>query len=163
MGFVVGIISFIAGVMIFVSNLASLIIGLPLANKFNAQKAKKIYSGNIIFGIIMLIVVIVLMSTVLSQYALWILFGYFIIPLIIFVVNFGGYAFEANNTIGREMKEEVIDGIILTLSQRGEWDVLLNIKSAYNWHNKDMLDQKSLLVLRQVGLGDDEISELFKN
>lgn len=177
MGFLVGIIAFVAGLFIFASNLGSFFIGLPWAYKHNAKKAKFIYGVNSVLGLIGVAIVISLMCTVLSRYVIWILFGYFIIPLLIFIINFGGYCEEVKNTIANEKleemgmpvedigeaKKEMIDGILFSLELIGASELVIdNVKLSYEYHDKDLLTSDSITALKSMGFSDNDIKEIFK-
>ncbi len=177
MGFLVGIISFLAGIFVFSSNLASLFIGLPLALKEKAKKATISYLGNIIFGVCVAILAIVLMTTVLSAYVVWVVIGYFVIPFVIFIFRFGGYGAEAKDTVAREKlaeegitvtdigkaKDKMINEIIEELREKGHSkEVLDNIKMAYECKSRDKLDFFSTIALVSLGFTDRDIDEIFK-
>ncbi len=176
MGFLVGIIAFLAGICIFTSNLGSIFIGLPFAIKAKAKNATKMYAFNTLFGVLMIILVIVLTSTVLSEYVLSIVLGYFVIPFVFFIISSGGYAKEAKDEIAREklaemgvsvddvdlLKKNMIDEIIEMLCSVGtSEEILCNIKLAYDNHDKYILMPNSITILKKIGFTDDDLSNMF--
>lgn len=112
MGILVGIISLMLGLFIFMSGLGSFFIGFPLAKSASAKRSKKVYAGNIVFTLIVDIIVIVLMVTILSEFFAWILIGYFIIPFIVYFFAASGMEQDAKQMIAHEIEQDMLKAAI---------------------------------------------------
>ncbi len=102
---IVALISYILSVLVFLQGLAAF-IGLPLAMRAGAKQCKKIYLIYTLWTTVFDIVVIVLMLTVLNQFLVWILLGYFIIPLIIFLILMQKVRSEVKERIAKEVGKD---------------------------------------------------------
>jgi hypothetical protein len=171
-----GVISFFLGIFFFASNIASLFIGLPLALREKAKKRAGIYAGNIAFGLGFNALVITLMCTVLSNFSVPIIIGYFLVPLVIFFCKLPGYIAEAKDDIAREklkemgvdvsdpvaLKKHAFKEITEELRKDGvSQSTINNMNYAFEQGDPSLLTQTSIFELNIRGIDYQTIKGLF--